>query len=394
MWHTLLIVLKFSGIIATGISGIVAAATESRQDGRLTVWGRRYLIIGIGGFLIALGAQIVEVVVQIGEQEELARYTSDQVSKSRTILENVLIQNAQADRMLVGIDNQGKQATESLRTLARVLTAFTASTIRADFTLRLPQKGDVRIRSNASATKMVEEYRERLMHFASDWRQHTVQNINQRANIVPWDTEVRNGSHYVKSVLIHEESEYYPNGALRDAIADISVRLTAYKYVIDPKDFLTDKAYVEWQKTHKASESQPDWLPAINVSLQGGKRFIKFDVDTGDLWLRVTDASGRDQHRATIQSIVSLEDFRGVQIFINAAKGVGDTYSADPAVPISISQASQLNIETLTLATQVFPAGRLLIPGVNTEGMPFLHFQFPSNIESIFPILKTIRSER
>jgi hypothetical protein len=80
--NLLLIILKYAGTAISGAAGIWGTLSETRdkKTKKLTVWGKWALGLAIAGFVVALGSQITEQILDKKEQAEREQKHSDELS--------------------------------------------------------------------------------------------------------------------------------------------------------------------------------------------------------------------------------------------------------------------------------------------------------------------------
>lgn len=96
-----LTIMKFAGLAISGFLGIVGTLTDTHEDilipgpdgteprkgKRITIWGRRIVCLTVFGLLVALGAEIAQVVKEKGEKDETALRVLRQARATQRTLE-------------------------------------------------------------------------------------------------------------------------------------------------------------------------------------------------------------------------------------------------------------------------------------------------------------------
>lgn len=343
---TLLTVCTYAAILVGGISGLLGTIWETKdKEGRLTRFGRAAVGVVCTSLLLAVAMQVLSD-VQAKRDGRLAQVAQAQAQKE--------------------LQEQTLRAQNLERQQTRLLAQFMPSDVKATFSLTLPAgPSDV-----PGLAEYLSEHRAEFEGFAT----LPIESQRERSDIAAYGPIV--AGQPTRLVRIPDSSPLYPKGRLRSLLDDLAVRVV----VIDEKMALDSFNTGEFRSKKIR--------PALNVSLEGGRRAIVVDLVSRTVSLSCIATPGVEPDIGVpSNAVASLMDLAGTHLFLYPVAATNPT-SSDKGVVHRVARGATLRVDRLSFGRYSIEGGshlKNLARTVNSEGFEFSALTFPAAIRDWFP---------
>src|SRR6476620_280221 len=104
----ILAIVGFVTVVLQGLLGVTNLLVEYKQDGKVTKWGRRALIVTISLAVLAIAAAVLEDAKKNRDAQEELTSTREQLALSQRLLEAAQSQQAATNVLLAAAQSQQK----------------------------------------------------------------------------------------------------------------------------------------------------------------------------------------------------------------------------------------------------------------------------------------------